>query len=83
MHQNHKNIACFTNFALKSLNFTRVLEWSEIKLLSKSKNSQAGYGSMIIHEQLLSKVFGHGLRESLFLHNKMEDPIDMNRTPLS
>ena len=36
-----------------------VLGWSEIKLLLKSKNFQAYYGSMIIPEQLLSIIFGH------------------------
>ena len=29
----------------------------ELELLSRSPNPQADYGSMIIHEQLLSKVF--------------------------
>ena len=40
---------------------------SEIKLLLKSKNFQADYGSMIIPEQLLTKVVGHRINQ--FLQN--------------
>ena len=41
--------------------------WCEIKLLLKSQNRQADYGSMSIPEQLLSKVFGHRMYN--FLQN--------------
>ena len=36
-----------------------IIGWCEIKLLLKSQNLQAVYGSFIIPEQLLSTVFGH------------------------
>ena len=43
------------------------LGWCELELLLKRPNPQAGYGSTIINEQLLSKVFGHKMNQ--FLRN--------------
>ena len=57
--------------------WTPSVGWSEIKLLLKSQNFQADYGSMIIPEQLQKfLVIGciifceNGLKESAFLHCK-------------
>ena len=44
-----------------------LLGWCEFELLLKSQNPQADYGSMIIPEQVLSKVFGHKMYQ--FLQN--------------
>ena len=44
-----------------------IVGWCEIKLLLKSQNPQEVYGSLIIPEQRLSKVFGHRMYQ--FLRN--------------
>ena len=46
---------------------TYTLGWSEIKLLLKIQNFPADYGSMIIPDHLLPKVFGHRMYK--FLQN--------------
>ena len=43
------------------------LGWCELELLLKSPYPQADYGSMIIPDKLLSKVFGHKMYK--FLQN--------------
>ena len=54
-----------------------VLGWCEIKLLLKSPNPQADYGSIKIAEQLLSKVVAHRMYKH---HGFRKDPFISSST---